>query len=60
MRGIMYRLVKHGGTPSDRAKYQYFLKGQESMQADHFPDGEFTQGGNVYEFPNLSSSDYTI
>ena len=49
-----------GGTPSDRAKYQYFLKGQESMQADHFPDGEFTQGGNVYEFPNLSSSDYTI
>ena len=29
------------------------------MDQDHFPDGEFTQGGNVYEFPVLSNIDYS-
>lgn len=52
-------VVIGGGRQTQTSKYQYFLKGKRTMDQDHFPDGEFTQGGNVYEFPVLSNIDYS-
>ena len=46
------------GTISDNTRYKYFLKGAGRMSDDHFPSGRFTEGGKVFKYPELSSSDY--
>ncbi|MBR3002072.1 MAG: hypothetical protein IKF38_00650 [Clostridia bacterium] len=47
-----------GGTLTNSSKYKYFLKGTSVMNKDHFPSGRFTENGMVFEYPNLSSSNY--
>ena len=39
-------------------KYKYFLKGTDTMGQDHIPNGQFTEGGKVFNYPNISNSDY--
>lgn len=53
-------VVIGGGKPTQTARYQYFLKGENTLNKDHFPNGQFTQGGNIYSFPSLSKNDFSI
>ena len=53
-------VVIGGGRPTQTARYQYFLNGENTLNKDHFPNGQFTQGGNTYSFPTLSKNDFAI
>ncbi len=46
------------GWVSQSSKYRYFLKGSNDMIRDHIPSGQFTQGGKMFSYPPLSSSNY--
>ena len=50
--------IQGGGTVPDSYKYKYFLKGSNEMNQDHTPNGQFTEGGQVFEYPTLSTSNY--
>ena len=39
-------------------KYKYFMKGSYTINSDHIPNGQFTDGGKVFTYPSLSASDY--
>jgi len=47
-----------GGTASRESKYRYFLKGAISFNGNHNPNGQFTPGGKVFEYPVISSIDF--
>ena len=47
-----------GAILTNSIKYQYFLKGTEVFNKNHVPNGQFTEGGKIFEYPNLSASDY--
>lgn len=51
-------VVLNGGRASLASKYKYFLKGASTMNTDHTPSGQFTEGGKVFNYPTLSNSDY--
>ena len=52
-------VVIGGGRPSSSAKTRYFLSCSNTFNADHFPNGQFTQSGKTYEYPVLSQIDYS-
>ena len=52
-------VVIGGGRASSSSKTRYFLKGSNTFNQDHFPSGQFTQGGKTYEYPVLSQIDYS-
>ena len=47
-----------GGYIGNSSKYRYFLKGKEDMEKDHTTLGNFTQGGNEFEYPTLNNKSY--
>lgn len=51
-------IIQGGGTLTNSSRYQYFLRGKNKMDKDHFTDGQFTENGKEFEFPQLSSTDY--
>lgn len=46
------------GYLSNSSKYKYFLKGEDEFNKTHVPDGQFTDGGKVFEYPTLSMNNY--
>lgn len=46
------------GILSNSSKYKYFLKGENEFNKTHFPNGQFTEDGKVFEFPSLSVNNY--
>lgn len=46
------------GWVSQSSKYRYFLKGSNDMVKDHTPSGQFTEGGKMFSYPPLSTSNY--
>lgn len=50
--------VSQTGWVSKEAKTRYFLKGQDVMQEGHTPNPQFTEGGKVFEYPNLSAEGF--
>ncbi len=44
-----------GGTPSKELKNKYFLKDASSFNQNHVPNGQFTPGGKVFEYPLLKN-----
>lgn len=46
------------GYLSNSSKYKYFLKGADEFNKTHVPDGQFTEGGKVFEYPDLSQTNY--
>lgn len=46
------------GWVSSSAKNRYFLKGSNDMMKDHTPSGQFTEGGKMFSYPPLSTSNY--
>lgn len=51
-------IVINGGRASNASRTKYFLKGSETMNKDHIPSGQFTEGGKVFNYPPLSNKDY--
>lgn len=47
-----------GGILTNRSKYRYFLKGSNTMNENHVTSGKFTDGGQEFEYPELSIEDY--
>lgn len=50
--------VSNSGWVSQSSKYRYFLKGSNDILKDHIPSGQFTEGGKMFRYPPLSSSNY--
>ena len=46
------------GWVSQASKNRYFLKGSEDMLKKHTPNGQFTEGGKIFNYPELSTSNY--
>ena len=46
------------GKVTESAKTKYFLKGFNTMSVDHTPKAQFTEGGKVFEYPQLCTYDY--
>lgn len=51
-------VIRGGGKLTNKARYEYFLKGSETMNKNHIPSGKFTQDGRTFEYPELSIEDY--
>ncbi len=51
-------ILEGPGFISYSSKYKYFLKGENDFDKSHFPNGQFTDGGKVFIFPNLNTSNY--
>ena len=51
-------IITGGGKLTNKARYEYFLKGSNTMNANHFPSGKFTQDGKTFKYPELSVEDY--
>lgn len=46
------------GWVSESSKYKYFLKGLNEMSKDHIPSGQFSEGGKIFSYPNISKESY--
>lgn len=51
-------IITGGGKLTSKSRYQYFLKGSNTMSENHFPSGKFTQQGQTFRYPELSVEDY--
>ncbi len=51
-------VIYGNGKISRESKYKYFLKGSKNFNQDHSPSGQFTQNGKVFNYPEISNSDY--
>ena len=51
-------VVEGGGWVSKSSKYKYFLKGSYDISKDHIANGQFTEGGKEFNYPELDSSNY--
>lgn len=43
---------------SNSSKYKYFLKGENEFNQSHSPNGQFSQEGKIFKFPELNYSNY--
>lgn len=50
--------VSDSGWVSETSKYRYFLKGSNDMMKDHSPSGQFTEGGKIFSYPEISKGNY--
>lgn len=46
------------GYVSETSKYKYFLKGSNEFNKDHIPNGQFTEGGKIFTYPTLNTTNY--
>ena len=46
------------GYLSNSSKYKYFLKGEDEFNKSHMPEGRFTEGGKIFEYPSLIQTNY--
>ena len=51
-------VIQGGGRTPSSYKKRYFLKGLVSISKDHVANGQFTQGGKIFNYPILSDSDF--
>jgi hypothetical protein len=51
-------IIIGGGKLTSNLRYQYFLKGERTMSKNHTTSGNFTDGGQTFEYPTLSQLDY--
>lgn len=50
--------VSSTGYVSQSSRYRYFLKGSNEFLQDHTPSGQFTEGGKVFRYPNISQINF--
>ena len=53
-------IIVGGGKLTNTIRYRYFLKGSSTMNKNHFISTKFTSGGQDFEFPKLSITEYNI
>ena len=53
-------IIVGGGKLTNTIRYRYFLKGSSTINKNHFISTKFTSGGQDFEFPELSITDYNI
>ena len=53
-------IIVGGGKLTNTIRYRYFLKGSSTINKNHFISTKFTSGGQDFEFPKLSITDYNI
>ena len=46
-------VVIGGGSQTYESRYKYFLKTSDVFDKDHIPNGQFTEGGKVFEYPKI-------
>lgn len=51
-------IIIGSGFLNNSLKYKYFLVGENEFSKSHMPNGQFTENGKVFEFPNLNKIDY--
>lgn len=51
-------VIRGGGKLTNKSRYKYFLKGSNTINKDHIPNGQFTTNGKVFAYPTLSVGDY--
>ena len=51
-------IIIGGGNLSDEMRYQYFLKGSNTMNKNHYVSNKFTDNGKEFNLPKLSPIDY--
>ena len=51
-------IVIGGGKLSPESKHRYFLKGNQTISKNHTPSGQFTEEGQIFEYPILNETDY--
>ena len=51
-------IITGGGKLTNKARYEYFLKGSNKMNENHVPSGRFTENGKLFRYPDLSEQDY--
>ena len=56
--GMLLTVISGNGKLTNEDKYRYFLKGSTTMNKDHVPSRQFTDGGRTFEYPSISESDY--
>lgn len=47
-----------GGILTNSSKYKYFLKGANEFNSSHFANGQFTEGGKKFVYPQISEQNY--
>lgn len=52
-------VVIGGGAASEESRYKYFLVGREVIDQDHSPSGQFTEGGKIFSYPNVTYESYS-
>ena len=52
-------VVIGGGNASEESRYKYFLVGREIIDQDHSPSGQFTEGGKIFSYPNVTYESYS-
>ena len=50
--------ISEGMFFNNKSKYKYFLKGLDFMEEDHSINGQFTNNGKVFTYPNASRYNY--
>ena len=50
--------ISKNGEVSKSSKYRYFLKGSIETLKDHVPSGQFTENGETFSYPPLSTVNY--
>ncbi len=51
-------IIVGGGTLTYASRYRYFMKGSLAMNINHFPNGQVSEKGMTFKYPNLENSNY--
>lgn len=51
-------IILGSGKLTNKSKYRYFLKGTKTFEIDHEIKHQFTDRGKIFDYPDLSASDY--
>ena len=51
-------IIMGGGFLSRSSRYKYFLKGNQTMNVNHFTNGQVSSKGMVFNYPRLEEADY--
>lgn len=51
-------VITGGGWVSQASKYKFFLKGANDFNTNHIPSGQFTEGGKMFNYPDLNNENF--
>ena len=51
-------IIMGGGFLPNSSRYKYFLKGSSTMNSNHFINGQVSNTGMTFSYPNLGQTDY--